>query len=487
MSLDLALLVLYSVLQIAMGLWIGRAVRGTGDFFVAGRRLSGSLLFATMLAANIGAGSTVGAAGLGYRDGLSAWWWVGSAGLGSLVLAFWVGPTIRSIAERHDLKTVGDFLELRYNRAIRGTVASLLWLGSLAILAGQLIALSWILNVVAGVPKWVGCLVGGAVMTTYFTAGGLLTSAWVNVVQLIVLLAGFAVALPVMLGAVNGLEGLRAATATPASYWNFWEGGASGWRYLAVLGPAFFISPGLLQKVYGARDSRAVRTGVGVNAIVLLVFAFFPTLLGMIARALHPGLPNPELALPTLLTTDVSPFIGSLGLAALVSAEISTCDAILFMLSTSLSQDLYKRFVRPDADDRRVLRVARLAAIAGALCGVLLAIVIPTIIGALGIFYSLLTVSLFVPLTAGLYVRRFGTTEAASAIGCGITVLLAAQLATGGQTVWGWTPTMLGLLASMLGSGAVMLYRRNLSASASLAAGSSEWASRGRRKSGSGL
>ena len=153
MSLTLLLLAAYSILQILLGLWIGRAVRGTGDFFVAGRRLNASLLFATMLAANIGAGSTVGAAGLGYRDGISAWWWVGSAGLGSLVLAFWVGPRIRSIAERHDLKTVGDFLELRYNRAIRGTVASLLWVGTLAILAGQLIALAWVLNVVTGVPK----------------------------------------------------------------------------------------------------------------------------------------------------------------------------------------------------------------------------------------------------------------------------------------------------------------------------------------------
>jgi SSS family solute:Na+ symporter len=50
------------------------------------------LIFATFLALNIGAGSTVGATDLAYRDGLSAWWWNGSAGLGSLVLAFWIGP-----------------------------------------------------------------------------------------------------------------------------------------------------------------------------------------------------------------------------------------------------------------------------------------------------------------------------------------------------------------------------------------------------------
>ena len=82
----------------ASGLWIGRRVRGTGDFFVAGRRLGPGLLFSTMLAANIGAGSTVNAAALGYADGLSAWWWIGSAGIGSIVLAWLVGPSIRRLA-----------------------------------------------------------------------------------------------------------------------------------------------------------------------------------------------------------------------------------------------------------------------------------------------------------------------------------------------------------------------------------------------------
>src|ERR687890_823428 len=85
----------YTLALMALGLWIGRRVRGVSDFFVAGRRLGPGLIFATMLAANIGAGSTVGATGLGYRDGLSAWWWVGSAGIGSVILACWIGPAIR--------------------------------------------------------------------------------------------------------------------------------------------------------------------------------------------------------------------------------------------------------------------------------------------------------------------------------------------------------------------------------------------------------
>jgi SSS family solute:Na+ symporter len=455
MSPQLVLLLAYSALLVLLGLWIGRRVKGSGEFFVAGRRLGPGLLFSTMLAANIGAGSTVGAAGLGYRDGISAWWWVGSAGIGSLVLALTVGPRIRRISEAEGLNTVGDYLEHRYSRAVRGIVAILLWLGTLAILAGQLIALAWVLEVVAGVPKAAGCLIGGAVMTTYFAAGGLLGSAWVNLVELAVLLAGFAAGLPLVLGRAGGLDAMVAA-APHAGYWSFWPGAI----YLPLLAPAFIVSPGLLQKVYGARDDRAVRLGVMANALALLAFAFVPPLFGIAARALHPGLPNPELALPTVLMRDLPPLVGSLGLAAIFSAEVSSADAILFMLSTSLSQDLYRRFVSPGASDRRVLRVARLAAGAGGALGVAIAIVAPSVIGALSIFYTLLSVSLFVPVLAGLYLRRLGTPEAMAAIACGVTAMLATQLGTAAGRLGPLSPVVVGLVAAAVGCGLAWLVPR---------------------------
>jgi SSS family solute:Na+ symporter len=131
-----------------------------------------------------------------------------------------------------------------------------------------------------------------------------------------------------------------------------------------------------------------------------------------------------------------------------VSAEISSADAILFMLSTSLSQDLYHRFVNPGASDRQVLKVARWAAVAGGTAGVALAIVSPSVIDALKFFYTVLSVSLFVPVVAGLYVRRVGTPEAAAAIAAGVTVLLVAQLTSGNAGWAGLTPPLLGLLAA---------------------------------------
>jgi SSS family solute:Na+ symporter len=450
-NLHLVVLLAYCLLQVGLGLWIGRRVTTTEDFFVAGRRLGPGLLFATLVAANIGAGSTVGATGLAYRDGFSAWWWVGSAGIGSLVLAFFVGPRIRRLAAAHDLHTVGDFLEFRYGGAVRGIVAALLWVGTLAILAGQLVAMGLVFNAVLGLRPEIGSLIGGAVMTIYFTAGGLLTAAWVNALQLVVELAVYAMLVPVAIASAGGWAPLLHASAAPAGYYDFTQGGGSGWLYLALLGPAFVISPGLLQKVYGARDDRAVRLGVGANAVLLLVFAAVPVVLGMAARVLHPELPRREMALPTLLVQDLPPWIGALGLVAIFSTEVNTADAILFMLSTSLSRDLYRRFLRPDAPDAAVLKVARGAAIAGGTLGVLFAAALsPTVIDALSIFYTLLGVSLFVPVVAGLYVRRAGTPEALAAIAVGVVTVVATQLATGGRGYGVFSPALAGLTAGVV-------------------------------------
>jgi solute:Na+ symporter, SSS family len=281
----------------------------------------------------------------------------------------------------------------------------------------------------------------------YFTAGGMQSTVWVNLVQLTVKLTGFLLALPFAFAAIGGYHGLVQST-DGGSYWSLWRGGASGWIYLAMLGPSFFLSPGILQKVYGARDDRAVRIGVLANAAALFVFAFMPVVLGMIARGLHPGLANRELALPMLLVHDVPFAVGTLGLAGLVSAEVSAADAALFMLTTSLSQDLYKRFVNPAASDAQVLRMARLTSIAGGAGGIVIALVSPTVGDALKFFYTLLSVSLFVPIVAGLATRRVGVFEVLAAVLCGVAATAAAQLGLAARLPAGVTPAVVGLAVS---------------------------------------
>lgn len=447
-NITLTLLLLYTVGITAFGVWMGRRVKGASDFFVAGRGLTWPLLGGTVLAANIGAGTTVGAAGLAYRDGISAWWWNGAVGIGTLVLAIWVGPRLWAIASRKNHLTAGDFLEDRYNATVRGVVAALLFFGTLAILAAQLIAGAAVLEVVAGMPRWQGVIVGGLAMTIYFTAGGMLSSAWVNAVQLVVLLGGFAIALPMVLARVGGLDAIAAAPASPSTYWDplYSAGARSGWTMLILLTPGFIISPGLVGKAYSAESARAVRIGIGIAGVTQLLFSFLPVLLGMAALVHHPDIKDMNLVLPTVLANELPVFLGALALAAVFSAEVSTCDAILYMLSTSSSKDLYQRFFNPTASSEQILAVARAAAIGGGILGMVLAIQLDTIVGALSIFYSLMSATLFVPLLAGLFVTGARPRDAMAAIVGGVGTLLTVYFSTDGRG-W-WDPSLWGLIGS---------------------------------------
>jgi SSS family solute:Na+ symporter len=458
LNLHLVILASYSLALMGLGLWIGRNLHGTADFFVASRRLGPGLIFSTMLAANIGAGSTVGATSDAYVGGVAAFWWVGSAAIGCFVLAVWVGPAMRRIAAAQNLRTVGDYLEFRYDSRVRGAIAGLLWIGSIFILASQLIGLGWILEVVAHVPRPVGCAIGGVVITVYFAAGGLLTSAWVNVVQMTVKLVGFAIALPLALSWFGGWDAVRAVRADDAAYWTF--GGAPALKYIALFAPAFIVSPGLLQKIFGAENDRAVRVGVGLNAVGLLLFAGVPTLLGLMARARFPEIAaTPNLALPMVFMHGLPPLAGAVALAAVFSAEVSAADAVLFMLTTSFSQDLYKRFMNPAADDARVLLVARLATVVSGAAGVALAVYSENLVNTLKIFYALLGVSLFVPILTGLFVRRATADAAMAAIVGGVGGMLVVQGATGGAGYGLLGPAPAGILAAAIAWTGTMLFR----------------------------
>ena len=121
---------------------------------------------------------------------------------------------------------------------------------------------------------------------------------------------------------------------------------------------------------------RSVRVGVGASRWLLILFAIVPVGLGMAARVLHPHLASADQALPTLLAQNLPPWVGALTLAGVFGAELSAADAVLFMLSTSLSQDIYRRFLSPDADDRRVLTVARASAVVAAAAGLAMAMTV---------------------------------------------------------------------------------------------------------------
>ena len=365
-----------------------------------------------------------------------------------MALALVVGPRLHRVAKVRGLYTVGDYLEARYGRATRLTVAVILLVGAPAILAGQIIAAGLVLQAAIGLPKAVGTAIAGALATIYFTMGGLRSASWVNSLQVVVKAVGFLVAAPWMIRTSGGWPQVAAAAAGDTALSIGGAGFGSTAQLVLLLAPAFIVSPGLVQKLFGARDERAVRVGVGLQGAALLAYAILPVLLGMAARVHFPELADPDSALIKLFT-EVAPFwLGALMLAAILSAEVSSADAVLFMIATSLSRDVLEPLYRGKLTDRSRLALARYSALGAGALSILLANWFQSILSALSFFYSLLTLTLFVPLIAGLFWGRPGQSVALAAIGASLGTASLVLLAGGGE---GWLPPVpIGILAGAL-------------------------------------
>ena len=130
--------------------------------------------------------------------------------------------------------------------------------------------------------------------------------------------------------------------------------------------------------------------------------------------------------MPTLLIETLPVWAGGLLLGALFAAEVSTADAVIFMLSTSVVRDLYQSHFNPQATDQRLMKVTRIVALLCGSIGGLTAILLDSVVSALTIFYTLLTAALFLPVIGGLYLRRVDSraVHASILVSTGLTLLL---------------------------------------------------------------
>ncbi len=444
MNWYLVIIALYAILLISVGVFISRKVKGADDFFVGGRKMAPFLLFITLIAPNIGAGSTVGVAGMGFVSGISAAWWIIASAVGTFILAFIIGPKIWQIAKKHGFYTLGDYLEYRYNRYFRGLISLMMAIGTLAIFAGQLMGIGWILSVVADIDKTTSVLIAAVVVVLYFCAGGFLSAVYANLIEAAVKLVGFIVAVPLVLSFVGGFDGLYAKvainmadTAKTASYFSFDGLGSSViMGFFLMLMPSFFLSPALIGKVYSAKNKTTVKISTCLCGIVMLAFSVIPVILGMAAYAIAPDLPQRDLALPYVMKECMPFWASALALAAIFSAEISAADAVLYMITTSFTKDLYKSFINPRVSDDKLIKGGRIVTVLAGIIGIGLAIILPNVIAALSIFYALMSVSITAPLLFGLFTKSSSSTAAVCSSIIGVIITVGLQFFHANKGIW---------------------------------------------------
>jgi len=434
-----------------------RKVGSLDEYLLSGRRQGTWATAATLTATVIGAGSTLGAAGVAYFVGISAGWYLLSAAPGLVLLGLTFAPAARRLA----VHSVPGYLERRYGRTAAALAAALGVVALALFVSAQLYALASILNELAGIAHDRALVLCAVAVVLYTWRGGNWAIHWSDSLQLVWLYAGIVAAAAVAVDAAGGL----AALSDPPVAGGYEEAGAR-WFHPETRRPVGGFDPFALgdtvvawiimstswhfamqsttQRLMAARDPHVARRACLLSAAAIVPLAVLVGLSGMAARILDPDLGltagmEQVSALPVLVREVLDPVLGGVVVAALVAILMSTCDSALLGASTLLVKDLLPRLrggsgggdgvesddgagrAEPDDDpgERRAIRQSRrivLVVGAVALGG---AWVAPGLVRTLEMVAAVYGVALFGPLLLGPLWRRASEAGALAAMGTG--------------------------------------------------------------------
>ncbi len=353
-----------------------RKTKTKADYLVAGRTLPWYILVFTLLSSWIGSGSLFAGAENAFRNGFAALW-QGAGGWCGLLVIYFIAPRARKFAQF----TIPDLLETRYDVWARVLGATAILFAFTAIASYQFKGGGDILHIVFpgldvaaretfGLPPGKEHALGMVIIAVFvvlFTAlAGMASVAYMDVVIGGLTTVAALLSVPFLLARVGGWNAFHAAL--PPEYFQPFGrfGGAGGGfvRAMELLVPTMLLLLGnqsIYQKFFSARSERDARLSVvfwlgGTVLLEILIVAI--AVLGA-ALFLHtPGVKAREI-IPYTARNGVPSLVGAILVGAIFAKVISTANNYLFSPATNLVNDVYTRFVNPEASDRSVLRISR--------------------------------------------------------------------------------------------------------------------------------
>jgi SSS family solute:Na+ symporter len=386
---DWLVIALYFVVSAAIGLaYTRRAGQSLADYFVSGRSLPWWLAGTSMVATTFAADTPLAVAGLVAKYGVAGnWLWWNGAFSGVLTVFFF-----SRLWRRAGVLTDVEFAELRYGgrpaAVLRGFRAIYLALPINLIIMGWVTrAMVTILQITLDVNPWVAALLIFGVTAAYSVLSGLWGVIVTDAFQFLFAMGG-SILLAVL--AVQSVGGLEVLVARTAQHYGSAEAAFSiipptdqAWLPLSTL--LIFLAvqwwaawypgqePGgggyVVQRILSAKDERH-----GLLATLWFTIAHYAVrpwpwiLVGFVAALQYPGLANPEEGYVRVMVDVLpSPFKGLL-LAAFAAAYMSTISTHLNWGASYLVNDVYLRFLRPNAGRRAQIVASRVATVLLMVC-----------------------------------------------------------------------------------------------------------------------
>jgi SSS family solute:Na+ symporter len=384
--------------MIGMGWWGMRRATSKSEYLVAGRRLGFGMYSGTMSAVVLGGASTIGGVGLGYKFGISGAWMVFAIGLGILLLSALFARRI----VRLKVYTVSQMLDLRYggnSSMISGLVMAAY---TLMLTVTSTIAYSTIFNVLFGLPKSVGVIIGGGIVVLYSVLGGMWSITLTDIVQFVVKTVGILfLLLPISLATAGGFDGIQARLNDPAMFEVGNIGVSTIITYLLIYVFGLLIGQDIWQRVFTAKSPKVAMWGGITSGLYCLVYAVAGALIGLAGKALYPDIANKDEAFATIVENLLPTGVRGLVLAAALAAMMSTSSGALIACATVASNDIWRR--RSQGDDVHNNRMFTLVI---GVVAIAVAVALNDVVAALTVAYNILVGGLLVAIIGGLVWKR---------------------------------------------------------------------------------
>lgn len=409
-SIYALVLVLYMALLVVIGIFTSKRLREVEDFHIGGRRVGPWVTALSYVAAYFSSVVIVGGGGFGYKYGMATLW-IGAINvlLGCTLAWIVLGRRVREFTTRLRTMTIPGFLAERFrSREARLFSALVIALFLVVYKVSILKGMGHIFEVLMGMPYIYGVLLSGLIIVIYVALGGYLAVVWTGFFQAWVMGAGLIL---LTVGALRAAGGLTAANLKLLTMDPGLVETPGAWGWAGLISFALIVSfgvwgmPQLVVRFYSIKSVDVLRIGTVVASLGGSM-ALLPYLNGAIARALHPGLASPDLAIPTLTKEVLSPWGGAVFLAGVIAAGMSTFASVLIITSSAIVRDFYEKGLNRKLSPEREIRYSRLSSVAVGLIALLIALRPPALILVLTAFaWAVIASTTLWPMLFGIYWR----------------------------------------------------------------------------------
>lgn len=419
--MTLAVIIIYLVAVLLIGLFVSRKVKTNEDYLIGGFRLGILPMTGTYLATFFSALSLLGGVGLIYRTGIGGSWMPMAWALGS---AF--GPIIAYRFRRVRIVSPSEFFFRRYgSRGLQafGAVASIVYL--LFNMVVQITAMGVIWQLATGGSFSTGLVIGMAITILYTFFGGFLAVVWTDVIQCVIFIVSIVIAVALVLVKTGGIGNLYAAAAlidtapeagaaanAPGSLLTLLGtyGALSLFFNFLVQGPGTGSRPEYLQRMQASKNMKTA-LGMYKYAWIILIFIYIAlNIVGVGGRVLIPTMAEgmkSDWIMPVLFTQYTPPIVAGLFFAGLLAAAMSTIDSSM-MVMTAAASDLLQILSKKKAfDNKKTMWFSRAVTMVTGVVVVCMAFNNNDfIVDVAGYGFGILGLTYFVPLLFGLYSKR---------------------------------------------------------------------------------